>query len=383
MRKLFTILLTSVISGNICADSLSSATSSWMTSLKGETKICRLTIPGTHDTGATSGGFAAKCQTASIKEQLESGIRFLDIRLQASSGKLELCHGIIGMGTYFQEDVIDHCKEFLDENPGETIIMSIKHDNGSEADYLSLLQVSLTTEENQNYLLKSLRPTTTLDDARGKIVCLHRNKPTWNYYGGAFNGFSDNTTFSNSINSYYGVTTSFKAQDFYNISKGFGKGVDYDGKFSAVTSLFNESYSDESNSWYFNFTSATALVNLAGPETIAEEIGPRVSEWLSDKGKGYYGVVVMDFANSEKTSGPEMTGFLIDCNKNYSDAVINNIETPLTDNFEILIEDNTVKVNGSSHIPEVYTLLGKRVSGKLTSGVYIVKVGSKAVKIKI
>ena len=91
----------------------------------------------------------------------------------------------------------------------------------------------------------------------------------------------------------------------------------------------------------------------------------------------------MDFANSEKTSGPEMTGFLIDCNKNYSDAVINNIETPLTDNFEILIEDNTVKVNGSSHIPEVYTLLGKRVSGKLTSGVYIVKVGSKAVKIKI
>ena len=174
MKKIFTFLFVLSIFSNSFSQNNSLSPGTWMSSLKGDIKLCKLTIPGTHDTGATSGAFGAKCQTASISEQLESGIRFLDIRLEPKSDKLGIWHGIVSMGTFFEEDVLIPCKQFLNDNPDETIIMSIKHENGDQSQYLSLLEAVLTDTENQIYLLKSLTPTTTLDQARGKIVCLHR-----------------------------------------------------------------------------------------------------------------------------------------------------------------------------------------------------------------
>lgn len=355
-----------------------------MYQINDNTKLCSLTIPGTHDTGATSGSaVGAKCQTASIKSQLESGIRFLDIRLRPSGTRLEVCHGIIGMGIYFEEDVMNICKEFLGNNPTETIFMSIKLDDGSSADYLSLLNTSLNSPENQSFLLKSVTPSTTLGNARGKIVCFHRNKPNWNYYGYEFNGFSDNTTFSNNLNSYYGTTTSFKAQDYYSISKGALKGVDYDGKADAITALLDESYNNTANKWFINFLSGTAMANLANPETVAKKIGPRIMTYLQGKGFGNYGVVLMDFANSKETSGPELTNFLINCNNKYADFTLNNIKKDNNAELIINVVDGEIMIQNSDEPFEVYTLTGIKTSNTPPRGVYIVKVNNKAIKVKI
>ncbi|NEE58668.1 phospholipase, partial [Streptomyces sp. SID8455] len=53
-------------------------TQDWMGGLPDGTALQRLTIPGTHDSGARFGGPWSECQNTTIAQQLESGIRFLD-----------------------------------------------------------------------------------------------------------------------------------------------------------------------------------------------------------------------------------------------------------------------------------------------------------------
>src|SRR5690349_13075092 len=58
------------------------STTGWMQSLPDNYLLSQLSVPGSHDAGArfepVSG--TAKCQSLTIAEQLNAGIRFLDIR---------------------------------------------------------------------------------------------------------------------------------------------------------------------------------------------------------------------------------------------------------------------------------------------------------------
>ena len=59
-------------------------TNAWMKEVDDNTLITNMSIPGSHDSGATHSIFdvAGKCQDLSIKTQLTIGVRFLDLRLQ-------------------------------------------------------------------------------------------------------------------------------------------------------------------------------------------------------------------------------------------------------------------------------------------------------------
>ena len=89
-----------------------------------------MTIPGTHDSGARYDKKksllclpeACACQTMSIKSQLESGVRFLDIRLHHQINKFKIFHGIIDLGLSF-DDVIHAMRKFLKSNGQEAIVM--------------------------------------------------------------------------------------------------------------------------------------------------------------------------------------------------------------------------------------------------------------------
>ncbi len=61
----------------------------WMKLLSDTLPVCKLSIPGTHDSGAIYGGCMLKTQDAGIFSQLELGIRAFDIRLAEKDGKLE------------------------------------------------------------------------------------------------------------------------------------------------------------------------------------------------------------------------------------------------------------------------------------------------------
>ena len=52
----------------------------WMGSIAGGTLLSALSIPGTHESCARYGGVAFECQTLTVAEQLDLGIRCFDIR---------------------------------------------------------------------------------------------------------------------------------------------------------------------------------------------------------------------------------------------------------------------------------------------------------------
>src|ERR1700722_9406227 len=124
----------------------------WMTALPDDIPISELSIPGTHNSAAinTTRPTLWACQCHSITEQLNRGIRLLDIRLKPKPRtrstdqtdaptvpeyhfEFKTCHGHLGLfgANEFQsfDEVLEECIQFLKENPGETIIMIVKIDD--------------------------------------------------------------------------------------------------------------------------------------------------------------------------------------------------------------------------------------------------------------
>ena len=69
------------------------ANENWMTGLPDTVKVCRVSIPGTHDSGTAGVRFPMKhyacTQTMDLSEQWDAGIRFFDLRPKLENGKLE------------------------------------------------------------------------------------------------------------------------------------------------------------------------------------------------------------------------------------------------------------------------------------------------------
>src|SRR5262249_15896558 len=72
----------------------------WMGWLANNAPLSTLTLPGTHDSGASrAGGDPTLTQSMTLSAQLMAGIRAWDIRLdKAPDGKLRIAHGIIPQG---------------------------------------------------------------------------------------------------------------------------------------------------------------------------------------------------------------------------------------------------------------------------------------------
>ena len=105
----------------------------WMGGLDPQLFLSRLTIPGTHDSGALIGGGLVQCQDVGIAQQLADGIRFLDVRCRAIDGSFAFHHG-----AFFQEimfgDVLNDCQAFLDAHPAETVLMRVKQEYSTVPD---------------------------------------------------------------------------------------------------------------------------------------------------------------------------------------------------------------------------------------------------------
>eukprot|EP00924_Labyrinthula_sp_SR-Ha-C_P005917 maker-scaffold_14-snap-gene-9.31-mRNA-1 protein AED:0.04 eAED:0.04 QI:88/0.5/0.33/1/1/1/3/0/518 len=109
----------------------------WMQSLQNLT-IREILIPGSHDTGAIKGEFEgfpfflrfiepySATQSLSIKDQLEAGVRSLDLRLcDAQYGAARICHGpVLHFGDF--EDALIQIYNFVVENPSEIVIVFLR-----------------------------------------------------------------------------------------------------------------------------------------------------------------------------------------------------------------------------------------------------------------
>lgn len=179
----------------VAALEVNEAESNWMRNVPDDTYIRDMSIPGTHDSvtgynlvsGALGsiGGIdrqTAQCQYKGITEQLNDGIRFLDIRLKLAErvirGKKEnylcLLHGTqIYEGDFLS--IWDECIRFLTAHPEETILMSIKNeDTKKNPEFLNKLHSLLSRYKNNYTLNKDLNKNLTLKECRGKVVIFKR-----------------------------------------------------------------------------------------------------------------------------------------------------------------------------------------------------------------
>ncbi len=170
---------------------------SWMKKIDNYTIICDINLPGTHDscTKYCQFSFISKCQKTDINEQLNSGIRFLDIRVEKDNEGLKLVHDISACKTpkkaaLYLENVIENCKRFLCENPSETILFCFKRDHGasSEETFDSFYKNYL---QNDPVWYKENR-IPSIGEVRGKIVLLNRgnidkNNPEYNDFNTGIN----------------------------------------------------------------------------------------------------------------------------------------------------------------------------------------------------
>jgi hypothetical protein len=85
-----------------------------------------------------------QCQDKSIQEQLEAGIRYLDLRVayHEESGKYYTCHGVYCVNV---KDLINDLNEFLTANPKEIVILDFNHLFSMEEHHAEMVDDMLAT----------------------------------------------------------------------------------------------------------------------------------------------------------------------------------------------------------------------------------------------
>jgi 1-phosphatidylinositol phosphodiesterase len=265
----------------------------WMGAIPGATSIAALSIPGTHDTGATievSPG-SLKCQDLSVDEQLAIGVRYFDIRCRNVSNQFEVYHTNVDQNLSFDQ-VLQSVDAFFTVNPGETLVMSVKEETAQTGSTNTFEQTfdSYVTQHPERWYLSPTIPT--LDQVRGKIVLLRRFGATTLPTGIDVTAWADNTTFTIANGS-----ATLRIQDYYQVT-------DDASKWTAIASLFAEAQQGDAGVLYLNNTSAYFQLDsgLEDIPSVSSVINPEVASYFTTNTAGRYGIVGMDFVDATRSS---------------------------------------------------------------------------------
>ncbi len=156
----------------------------WLSVIDGKKKLSQINFFGTHDTMTAFVSLTkmARCQNKTLSQQLQFGVRLLDIRLSRKGDEFYLVHSLADCYTdegksrrIVFSDVIKECKDFLRENPRETIIMSVKQDRGIQNRFFfPALYKKYIAGDSESWYLENEIPC--LEQCRGKIVLMRRCK---------------------------------------------------------------------------------------------------------------------------------------------------------------------------------------------------------------
>ena len=293
------------------------AHSSWMRDIPDDARVTGLSIPGTHDTCSVDGllGFG-KTQNLDLVDQLNAGIRFLDVRLSHYRDNLFVHHDVVHMGKCYA-DVLDICTNFLNDHPSEAILMSVKDEErfdsnlgrfapsevfgksrGDRANWAvrstafedafqartwqqvddESLFYNLTIPLPESQAASSaLTSQTTLGEIRSKIVLLRR------FQGGQHIGFDltywpENRHFRSATGLIYAVEDRYLAPG-------------ENSKYKFAISHIEEARRRAPKDLYITFSSA---VNLKA-RGYARFINPRLSDYLAGSPRGRVGIIAMDY----------------------------------------------------------------------------------------
>ena len=257
----------------------------WMKKVSDDTKLIDMSIPGTHDSGATHSIFdvSGKCQDLSIKQQLNVGTRFFDLRLKLVGEEFKIVHSFVDQNLKFKK-VLNDLSNYIKENNSEFIIISIKQEADSVNNTRSFEEVlKENLEEYKDVISFEKTLPNTIKEARGRIHILSRYNLDFGYP--AYSGWKDDTTF---------ILDDLYVQDNYCIE-------DVEIKKQDILSTLEVSNNEKNDKLVLNFTSC--YLDVPFPPTYAGTIGREINDWFTSYINEYsdskLGIVVSDFMTKE------------------------------------------------------------------------------------
>lgn len=292
------------------------------------TYLSEITIPGTHDSAATSEPDAlpgtTKAQSASITAQLNDGVRFLDLRLREDPNGINFDDPLVPAHGPFQQpgsvgQIFTDISSFLAAHPHEMILISVKHEenplaSGISADQFQTLIDGFLAKPNIAPLFNRSEsiPQYMYDTGgtKGRLVLIRRyGRPLGNINTAAPPGI-DATTWTNNASD--NVGSQLFVEDHYQFACFTTSCIDSSAqsKFQDVSDAFFLGLAKEGGTWNgvtwnhnrlrLVFASATTSVaavtqvpQLGSIPGFANYVNPRLRD-LALRHRGQAGVVIVD-----------------------------------------------------------------------------------------
>lgn len=277
---------------NSSATTASYSLINWMSGIDDRLTIGQLSIPGTHNSGARyeSFGGTAKCQNQTISDQLNTGIRFLDIRCRHINNAFVIHHGSVYQNLNFN-DVLSACYTFLNNNSSEVIIMSVKEEYTASNNTRSFQETfdSYVQQNPSKWYLGETVPA--LGSVRGKIVLFRR------FGSSSPNGINASVWPDNAVFEINNASIQLKVQDKYQVK-------DNNEKWLDIYALLTEAKNGGASRLYINFTSGvkSGLFGIPNIPTASNFINPKITTYFNDVGKYRFGILAMDFSDASRNN---------------------------------------------------------------------------------
>ena len=290
----------------------------WITNLNDKIYVQQLSIPGTHDSGTKDVSFdLGRTQNLSIEDQFKMGIRAFDLRPAYRIWPFDefyIYHGVTRTSYKF-ENVLSYFKKQLAANPGEFVLIQMRH----ESELLPASIDGVDTEKNTNKwdkiynvlkkfddIIVQWKPDLTIGECRGKMIIFTRNDYKNRSKAALVTGFGDNNR-SEATLSCNGQSSVYYVQDYYKTGSDGGKQklqylyglYDTTWKFNQATNNFP---------WALNHTSGYTSTWIAGTTdayvaNAKNVILPFYKYITSTSQVGPTGIVFMDYVGSRSVKG--------------------------------------------------------------------------------
>jgi 1-phosphatidylinositol phosphodiesterase len=277
----------------------------WMSVLDSKRMLSELSIPGSHGTmtghmswrnrlNPLTPAFRARTVDQPLREQLDRGIRCLDIGCRRVDNRFAIHRGPVSCDASF-EDVLAGCIAFLDAHPREAIVMIMKEEQDaadSDQPMDAILDTYLAETRNGRTTRDYFTPygrIPTLGDARGRIVLLRRFASTGTA-GVHVDPWPNNQRFVAQ-----GAGTIFDIEDSHD--------VDAAAKQARVTEQLARAKASRSRTkWFITFASggiARAGATTGRPGAMSDRINPVLTDLLDAHPKAFVGTLLLDFPFDE------------------------------------------------------------------------------------
>jgi len=319
--------------------------SNWMAGIPDGQSLSDIAMPGTHDSATYDAGsvnwktFASalggvlgvvgerryakfvQCQSRSVAEQLNAGVRFLDFRVMPrSDGGFDMCHGKVALGINLN-GLLDEVEDFLKANSRETVLVCFKRDDDGDRSSAADQLKTYLAGRSKVYYTKPKVPL--LKDVRGKVVVI--NRVFENDDCGIFINFDNNCIFEKDQLQGDGSKVSVAVQDCYDphpIEDGFFGSI-----WSVVSNSFKKAlavkldnieqgykrFANGSHQLRLSFMSATTIPNMT-PGEYAAEINPKVRTLLRDHAGSKRWITLLDYVGEYGSGKDEPCAAIISTN---------------------------------------------------------------------